>query len=178
MDPSKKMEAINNINNLINSDNHKKIKRRNGQVIEMKSAKELIKEWGINIGDNLSFLGRIIPQPQLHFKNNCIFPRNGIFKPDKPYESEVITNDNIFYVYDINERNCNHRDLFTEIMLKFRTKGFNFASDFHPNKVCGYGLENTNNWESIDYSLRKIKLKDQKALGIIFCSRKLEKFYG
>ena len=178
MDPSKKMEAINNINNLINSDNHKKIKRRNGQVIEMKSAKELIKEWGINIGDNLSFLGRIIPQPQLHFKNNCIFPKNGIFRADKPYESEVITNDNIFYVYDINERNCNHRDLFTEIMLKFRTKEFNFASDFHPNKVCGYGLENTNNWESIDYSLRKIKLKDQKALGIIFCSRKLEKFYG
>ena len=179
MNVSEKMEAINNINKLINSDNHKKIKKKNGQIIEMKSAKELIKEWGINIGNNLSFLGRIIPQPQLYFKNNCcIIPKNGIFKTRSPYKSESITNDNIFYVYDINERKRNHKDLFTEIMKKFKAKEFNFSSDFYPHKVCGYGLENTNSWESIDYSLRKIRFNGQEALGIIFCSKKLKKFYG
>ena len=187
MGPSEKMIAINNgINKLINSQNQKKIKLKNGQEIMMKSPKELCKEWGINIGNNLTFPGRIISQPKLYFKgdnkNNeedkIIYPNNGIFRADSPFESVKITNDNIFFVYDKSERNSNHRKLFEDIMKKCRYKSFEFSEDFHPNKVLGFGLDNTNNWENINHSLRKINLNSNKnSFGIIFCSRQLEKYY-
>ena len=179
MDPAQKMSTINEIHNLINSNNHKKIKKRNGQELILKSSKEIIDEWGINIGGNLSFQGRTIPQPHLYFKspnNNPTIPRNGIFRSEKPYQSQVISNTNIFFIYDRNEHS-NHRNLFIEIMKKCRSKDFIFSSDFNPNKVASYGLENTNNWENIYNSLKRIELKDKNSLGIIFCSGKLEKFY-
>jgi hypothetical protein len=62
-------------------------------------------------------------------------------------------------------------------MKKCRSKEFIFSSDFNPNNVVGYGLENTNNWENIYNSLRKINIIDKDSFGIIFCSGKLEKFY-
>ena len=177
MDPSKKMAAIDRINDLINSTKHKIIKKKN-QTIELKSPKNLIAEWGINIGTNLTFQGRILPQPEIYFKNeNKVDPRNGLFRPDKPYYSKKLTIDNIFFVYDKNEKNTDHRNLFNNIMLKFRAKGFEFDRNFHPNKVNGYGLQNTLNWNDIYDSLRKIVLKDKESFGIIFCSKQLEKFY-
>ena len=177
MNPAKKMEAINGINNLINSDNRKKIKKKNGQEIILKSSKQLIEEWGINIGNNLTFTGRVIPQPQIYFSNNKIFPKNGLFRADKPIVSQTITNENIFFVYDKNEKNSNHRSLFTEIMKKCQNKNFKFSENFHPNKVNGYSLDNTHNWESILNSLRRININDKNSIGIIFCSQQLEKFY-
>lgn len=177
--PADKMKAINEIYNLINSNNHKKIKRRNGQEIILKSPKELIDEWGINIGSNLSFKGRRIPQPNLYFKNpknEATIPNNGIFRSAKPYQSLVFTNTNIFFIYDKNEHS-NHRYLFIEIMKKCRSKEFSFSKEFNPDKVAGYGIENTNNWETIHNSLRRINITDKNSLGIIFCSRQLEKFY-
>ena len=63
-------------------------------------------------------------------------------------------------------------------MSKFRDKYFKFSDDFHPNKVLGFGLENTNNWEEIYYSLRKINLySKESSLGIIFCSKQMVKYY-
>ena len=179
MDPAQKMSTINEIHNLINSNNHKKIKKRNGQELILKSPKEIIDEWGINIGNNLSFKGRTIPQPHLFFKNpdkKYTLPKNGIFRSEKPYNSKVISNTNIFFIYDKNEHS-NHRYLFIEIMKKFRSKEFTFSPDFNPNNVAGYGLENTNNWESINNSLRRINKPAEDSFGIIFCSGKLEKFY-
>ena len=73
MDPSKKMSIINNgVKHLLDSENHKTIKKRNGEEIEMKSPKELKDEWGINLGSNLIFPGRIISQPMLHFNGKDI----------------------------------------------------------------------------------------------------------
>ena len=180
MNPAQKMRTINEIHNLINSNNHKKIKKRNGQELTLKSPKEIIDEWGINIGNNLSFKGRTIPQPHLFFKdpdNKFTLPINGIFRSEYPYKSVVISNSNIFFVYDKNER-CNHRNLFIEIMKKCRNKKFQFSSDFHPNNVAGYGLENVNSWGNIDDSLKGMNItQNGNSLGIIFCSGKLEKFY-
>ena len=63
-------------------------------------------------------------------------------------------------------------------MKKCGYKSFEFSKNFHPNKVLGFGLDNTNNWENIDHSLRKINLNSNKnSFGIIFCNRQLEKYY-
>ena len=176
-DPTKKISEINGIFDLIYSNNRKKIKKKNGNEIELKSSKELIEEWGIKLGDNLTFQGRIVPQPELNFNSKTVIPRNGLFIADKPYDSGIITNDNIFYVFDKNEKKSNHKQLFIELMKKCLSKGFKFSDDFNPNKVYGYGLENTDKWENIYNSLRRIDLKNKKCLGIIFCSAQLEKFY-
>ena len=177
MDPSKKMAAINRINDLINSTKHKIIKKKN-QKIELKSPKNLIAEWGINIGTNLTFQGRIIPQPEIYFKNEYkIEPRNGLFRPDKLFYSKKLTNDNIFFIYDKNEKNTDHRYLFNNILSKFKAKGFELDKYLNINKINGYGLENTLIWDDIYDSLRKIVLKDKESFGIIFCSKQLEKYY-
>ena len=179
MDPSKKMSIINNgVKHLLDSENHKTIKKRNGEEIEMKSPKELKDEWGINLGSNLIFPGRIISQPMLHFNGKDISPTNGLFRAENPKKTKIITNDNIFYVYDKNDKNSNHRKLFSNIMEKFRFKKFQFSKDFHPNNVKGYGLDDTSNWNSIINTLRKIDLdnsKNEKCFAIIFCSYNLQK---
>ena len=177
MDPSKKMSIINNgLKKLINSENHKTL-NKNGQIINLKSPKELKEEWGINLGNNLTFPGRIISQPKLCFSEKNISPKNGTFRADNPIETPKITNDNIFFVYDKNEKS-NHRKLFADIMGKCRFKKFRFSEDFNPNKVSGYGLDNTRNWESISDTLRRIDLKNnKKSFGIIFCSWQLDKYY-
>ena len=180
MSPAQKMEIINGgKDKLLNSDNHKTIKKKNGEKIELKSPKELVEEWGINIGENLTFHGRIISQPELYFKSDQInYPKNGIFQSGNPFRCETINNDNIFFVYDKNEQRSNHRKLFESLMFKCRRKEFNFSNDFNPNKVAGYGLDNTRDWENIDQSLRRINLvNSEKCFGIVFCSRQLEKFY-
>ena len=189
MGPSDKMSTINNgIKKLINSNNNKIIKKNNGEIINMKSPKELSEEWGINLGDNLTFSGRIISQPHLLFKKeyekeyekeyNIVNPNNGIFRAGNPNKSKIITNDNIFYIYDKNERNSNHRKLFCDIMKKCQIKKMKFSDDFNPNYVCGYELEDTRSWKSINDNLRKIDFKnEQKILGIIFCSWEMEKYY-
>jgi len=174
--PSMKMSAINGIRELVNSNQHKTIKR-NGKQIEEKSPYDLTKEWGINLGNNLTFAGRIIQQPHIFFNQEHLAEvKNGLFRAGNPYKMEIITNDNIFFVYDKNEK-YDHRKIFNDLMNKFRNKGFHFSNDFHPNKVQGYGLENTNDWDHIYNSLRNIKANKEDSFGIIFCSFQLEKFY-
>ena len=176
MDPNKKMSAINGIFSLYNSNKHKKIKKKTGQEFEMKSPQELINEWGINLGNNLIFDSRFIDQPKLYYKNDDVNPFNGRFRAKKPFISKEITNNNIFFIYDKNEKNINHQNLFVDILKKCKEKQFKFCQGFNPNNVRGYGIENTYNWESIQDSLRRIVTKG-KIIGIIFCSYNLEKYY-
>ena len=174
--PSNKMSAINEIRGLVNSNQYKIIKR-NGKEIKEKSPYDLTKEWGINLGNNLTFSGRIIPQPHIFFKENYLVePKNGLFRAGNPYKMEIITNDNIFYVFDKNEK-YDHRKIFNDLMTKFKSKHFEFSNDFHPNKVLGFGLENTSDWDHIYHSLRNIKVKKGDSFGIIFCSYQMEKLY-
>ena len=180
MDPSKKMLIINNgLTKLINSDNHKTIKK-NGQTVELKSPRELKEEWGINLGSNLSFPGRIISQPKLFFSRHgekIVNPKNGLFRADNPTDTTLFTNNNIFFVFDRKEKS-NHRKIFSDIIKKCELKKFRFSEDFDSNKVRGYGLDDTRSWENIFNTLRKIDLrKNEKSFGIIFCSWQLEKYY-
>ena len=67
-------------------------------------------------------------------------------------------------------------------MHKCRSKDFIFSNDFNPNKVYGYGLDNTYNWENIKRQLAKLELynekkEKEKLIGIIFCSNNLENHY-
>ena len=176
VNPSTKMSAINGIRGLVNSNQHK-ITKRNGKEIEEKSPDDLAKEWGINLGNNLTFTGRIIQQPHIFFnQDRLVEPKNGLFRACNPYKMEIITNSNIFFVYDKNEK-YDHRKIFNDLMLKFKNKGFQFSNDFHPNKVLGFELENTHDWESIYNSLKKLQVNKDDSFGIIFCSYQLEKFY-
>ena len=174
--PSMKMSAINVIKDFVNSNPYKIIKR-NGKQIEEKNPYDLTKEWGINLGNNLTFAGRIMQQPQLFFnKDFLVKPENGCFRAGNPCKMGIITNDNIFFVYDKNE-NYDHKKIFNDLMLKFRSKGFIFSNDFDPKKVLGFGFENTSNWDHIYLSLRNIRVNNGDSLGIIFCSYQLKKFY-
>ena len=175
-DPNEKMKKIKGIFNLLNSENSKEIKNKKGNIIKLKSPKELSEEWGINLGSNLTFQGTIFPQPKLIFKGKNVFPENGRYRSANPFLSQEITNSNIFFVYDKNERNVDHRKLFWEIMKIFQEKKFMFSNDFHPNNVKEYPINNTSNWEEIKKSLLKIDNSENK-FGIIFCSQRLEKMY-
>ena len=46
--------------------------KKGNQSISLKSPQDLAKEWGIKLGNNLTFEGRIISPPKLYF-NNIIF---------------------------------------------------------------------------------------------------------
>ena len=106
--------------------------------------KELTEKWGINLGSNLTFQGAIFPQPHLFFNQKEVNPENGRFRTANPLKSGRITNTNIFYVYDKNDNKIDHTKLFIEIMKICKEKNFIFSNDFHPNRVKGYAIENTN----------------------------------
>ena len=174
--PSMKMSAINVIKDFVNSNPHKIVKI-NGKQIEEKNPYSLTKEWGISLGNNLTFAGRIMQQPQLIFnKEFLVKPENGCFRAYNPCKMGIITNDNIFFVYDKNE-NYDHKKIFNDLMLKFKSKGFRFSNDFDPKKILGFGLENTSNWDNIYLSLRNIRVNNGDNFGIIFCSYQMKKFY-
>ena len=180
MKPGDKIKAINGINELLNSTVNKKHKNKEGKEIVLKSAKEVKDMYGINIGNNLTIKGRIIPQPHLIFNKGqkFIVPNNGNFKSDNPNKVIMFTNDNLFYVYDIKEKNdC--INLFNNIMNKCRMKKFIFADNFNPRNIKGYALQRTNGWEEINNSLKKaIPENSPHKFGFVFLSRNMERYYS
>ena len=180
MRPGDKIKAINGINNLLNSTVNKKYKNKEGKEIVLKSAKEVKDLYGINIGNNLTIKGRIIPQPHLIFNKGqkFIIPNNGNFHSDNPNKVIMFTNDNLFFVYDIKEKN-ESQTLFNNIMSKCRMKKFIFSENFNPKNVKGYSLQRTNGWEEISNSLRKaIPENSPHKFGFVFLSRNMEKYYS
>ena len=179
--PNDKMKKIKSIYNLINSNNSKIITNKKKEKVSLKSPKELSEQWGINLGCNLTFQGNFIPQPHLYFKGNEgskeIIPENGRYRSGNPYKSFTITNTNIFFVYDKYDGKINHRKLFIDLMYIFKEKMFHFSNDFNPNEVKEYVIENSYNWENIKRSLPKFG-NDERKLGIIFTSSRLERFYN
>ena len=175
--PNQKMSKIRGIYNLFKSTNSKQIKNNRGEKVNLKSPKELSEEWGINLGSNLSFQGTVLHPPELYFGNKHLTPKNGRFQTANPFSSKMITTENIFFVYDRSEK-YNHRNLFTDIMCIFREKNFRFSEDFRPDKIPGYAIEDSYNWESTKKSLHKIRIDKETEFGIIFCSAKLEKYYN
>ena len=146
MKPFDKIKAIQSINELINSTVNKKFKNKEGKEIVVKSAKEIKDLYGISIGNNLTIKGRIIPQPHLIFNNGqkFIIPNNGNFRSENPNKVIMFTNDNLFFVYDIKEKNdC--LSIFSSLMVKCRTKKFLFSDNFNPKNIRGYPIKK-NKW--------------------------------
>ena len=180
MKPFDKIKAIQSINELINSTVNKKFKNKEGKEIVVKSAKEIKDLYGISIGNNLTIKGRIIPQPHLIFNNGqkFIIPNNGNFRSENPNKVIMFTNDNLFFVYDIKEKNdC--LSIFSSLMVKCRTKKFLFSDNFNPKNIRGYPIKKTNGWEEIYSDLqRTIPENHQHKFGFVFLSRNLERCYG
>ena len=185
INPNQKMELINGFLNLYNSTNKKKIEKGN-KTLNLKSPKELADEWGVKLGNNLAFQGRILLPPILYFKdiNNSNSEKigltqakidSGIFKPGIPIRINNFTEEDLFFLYDNNDSFIHKYNLFFKLCEKFSIKGF---KKFEVNKVLKIGLNYISKWENIADELRKLPLyNNKKKFGILFCSRNLEKYY-
>ena len=167
------MGEINKIHDLINCDIPKQYKR-NGTVITNKSSKELAKEWGINLGENISLEGRILNQPTLIFdRNKKVIPRNGNFRTDVTYDGVTITRDNFMYIYNRRDR-TDFRRLMGDLFSKANSKGIKI--NVNTNELDSFGLEKTYTWDEIRHELDKINFK-QKKMVIVFIDNNLERHY-
>ena len=171
--PNQRMGEINKIHDLINCDIPKQYKR-NGTVITNKSSKELAKEWGINLGENISLEGRILNQPTLIFdRNKKVIPRNGNFRTDVTYDGVTITRDNFMYIYNRRDR-TDFRRLMGDLFSKANSKGIKI--NVNTNELDSFGLEKTYTWDEIRHELDKINFK-QKKMVIVFIDNNLERHY-
>lgn len=179
MKPADKINAIRGIKNLLNSDVKKKYTNKQGVERVLKSAKETMELYGINIGDNLKVKARIMPQPHLIFNHGekFVIPNNGIFRADNPNVVIKFTNENLFYVYDKKERDdC--ISLFNNLMMKCKGKKYTFSNDFRPDRVKGYCIQRTNNWNEIASELKRILPENSPhKFGFVFLSFAMEKHY-
>jgi len=187
INPNKKMQLINRFLDLTNSTNKKTIQKGN-KTLTLKSPKELADEWGIKLGNNLTFQGRILLPPTLYFKNieksnseqiglKDVQPDFGVFTPGSPIRIKNINEKNLFFLYDRNDPFIiKNNYIFAKLCDKFSRKGF---KQFQVNSVFKFGLNNTSKWESIEQDLRKLPLYDNNIIkfGVLFCSRNLEKYY-
>lgn len=179
MKPADKIRAIQGINGLINSSVNKTYRNKEGKEISIKSAKEIKELYGINIGDNFTLKGRIIPQPHLIFNNGqkFVIPNNGNFRSENPNKVIQFTNENLFYVYDIKEKNdC--INTFNNLMVKCRNKKFTFSDNFNPKNVVGYALHKTLSWGEINNELKRVIPENNRhKFGFVFLSHNMEKHY-
>ena len=178
VDPNKKMEEINKINELMNNNNApKSYKGKDGRSYPSKTSSEVSKEWGINLGENLSIKGRILPQPKLLYgKRQTIIPNNGNFRSGSTYNGVTLNKGNFVYVYDKRD-NSDIRNSLKGLLDKAKNKGLNI--NVGPNDLHGVALSNFSGWEDIKRSFHQIEqhAKDLQ-MAIVFLSPFLEKYYS
>ena len=178
VDPNKKMEEISKISELMNNNNApKSYKGKDGQSHPSKTSAEVSREWGINLGENLSIKGRILPQPKLLYgKNQVITPNNGNFRSGSTFNGVSINKNNFVYIYDKKD-NSDIRNSLKGLLDKGRSKGLNInvnANDFH-----GVSLSNFSKWEDIKRNLNIIEQHSQDLkMAVVFLSNFLEKYYS
>ncbi len=178
VDPNKKMEEINKINELMNNNNSpKSYKGKDGQSYPCKTAAEVAKEWGINLGENLTIKGRILPQPKLIYgKNQIITPNNGNFRSGLTYNGVTLNSKNFIYVYDRRD-NSDIRSSLNGLLEKGKSKGLTVNSA--PNELHGVSLSNFSNWDDIRRSLNVIEQHAKELqMTVVFLSPHLEKYYS
>ena len=179
MRPGDKINAIRGINSLLNSTINKTYTNKQGKEIKLKSPKEMQELYGINIGNNLTVKARVMPQPHLMFNHGekFVIPNNGIYRADNPNVVVKFTNDNLFFVYDKKEQNDSF-NLFKSLMMKCKQKQFTFNNDFRPDRVKGYCLQRTNNWNEIASELDRVMPRNSNhKFGFVFLSYSMEKHY-
>ena len=178
VDPNKKMEEINKINELMNNNTApKSYKGKDGNSYPSKTSAQISKEWGINLGENLSIKGRILPQPKLLYgKHQIVTPNNGNFRSGVTFNGAALNKQNCIYVYDKRD-NSDIRNSLKGLLDKGRNKGLNI--NVTPTDLHGISLSNFSNWEDIKRNFGQIEqhAKDLQ-MTIVFLSPFLEKYYS
>ena len=182
MDPNKRMFEISKIHEMFdNSTEPKNFRGKDGNSYQGKTPAQVSKDWGINIGDNLTIQGRVLPQPTLLYgKNGTVKPNNGVFRSGNIYNGITLNQNNFVYIYDRRD-NSDIRNTLRGLFDKGRMKGLNiqFSRDLNQNEIHGICIDNYSGWEDIKHSLKIIEQhKDGIEMGIVFLSQHLEKFYS
>ena len=173
--PSQRMNEINKIHHLMNSD-IPRLYKKNGEIINSKSSKQLAEEWGINLGENLTLEGRILNQPKLIFDNKKeVIPRNGLFRSEAAYDGVSITRDNFMYLYNKKDRS-DFRYLINALLGKANMKKMNVK--VRANEIISYGFNKSFNWEDIKYELQKINFPPKIKMVVVFLDNTLERYYN
>jgi aubergine-like protein len=178
VDPNKKMEEISKINELMNNNNApKSYKGKDGKSYPSKTSAEVSKEWGINLGENLTIKGRILPQPKLLYgKNQIVTPNNGNFRSGPTFNGVTLNSNNFVYVYDKRD-NSDIRNSLKGLLDKGRSKGLNINSA--PGDLHGVSLGNFSNWDDIRRNLNVIEQHaNNLQMTVVFLSSHLEKYYS
>jgi aubergine-like protein len=179
IDPNKKIEEIGNIRDMIFSNEAKGYKGKDGNSYTSKSSNQISKEWGINLGENLSIQGRIMPQPKLKYaKNNIIKPNNGNFRSGNTVQGAEISLNNFAYIYDKKDKS-DIRNSLKNLLGKGRSKGLNIKIDQNMNNIHGITLNNYSSWKDIEAQLDVIENNKQHIkMVVVFLSPQLEKYYS
>ena len=173
--PQQRMSEINKIHELMNSNEAKEFKKRNGEKVISQTSKQLAEEWGIKLGDNLKLQGRILSQPKLVFdKKANVIPRNGLFRTEGIYDGVKFTRDNLLYIFDKRDR-ADFKALLGALFGKARAKGIRV--EVRPHEVQYYGLNRTNNWNAIRSELNNIRFSNQLRMVIVFLNNSLQIYY-
>ena len=175
MNPSQKMNEINKIHDLMNSNIPKQFKK-NGELIQSKSSKQLADEWGIKLEGNLTLKGRRLNQPKLiFFKKKEVIPKNGLFRTEAAYDGVTLTRDNFMYIYNRKDR-ADFRSLINNLFNKAKAKEINV--NIRPNEIYSYGINKAFNWEEIRNELERIKFNPKLRMVVVFLDNFLERHYN
>ena len=182
IDPNKKMEEINKINELMNNKSSpKSYKGKDGQMHSSKTSAEVSQEWGIKLGENLSIKGRILPQPHLQYgKNQIVNPNNGNFRSGSTLNGANINNNNFVFIYDKRD-NSDIRNSLKGLFDKGRLKGLKIEGKNNelPQGLHGIAVSNFSSWDDIKRNFGQIEQHaNQLQMAIVFLSSYLEKYYS
>jgi aubergine-like protein len=179
IDPNKKIEEIGKIRDMMNNNESKYYKGKDGNKYSSKSSNQISKEWGINLGENLTIQGRLLPQPKLKYgKGNIVKPNNGNFRSGNTCRGSTINQNNFAYVYDKRDKSDIRHSL-KGLFDKGKMKGLGIQFDQNMDGIHGIPLNNFSSWDQIKKQLNDIERnKGCINMVIVFLSPQLEKFYS
>ena len=179
IDPNRKIEEIGKIRDMMNNNESKYYKGKDGNKYSSKSSNQISKEWGINLGENLTIQGRLLPQPKLKYgKGNIVKPNNGNFRSGNTCRGSTINQNNFAYVYDKRDKSDIRHSL-KGLFDKGKMKGLGIQFDQNMDGIHGIPLNNFSSWDQIKKQLNDIERnKGSINMVIVFLSPQLEKFYS
>jgi aubergine-like protein len=179
IDPNRKIEEIGKIRDMMNNNESKYYKGKDGNKYSSKSSNQISKEWGINLGENLTIQGRLLPQPKLKYgKGNIVKPNNGNFRSGNTCRGSTINQNNFAYVYDKRDKSDIRHSL-KGLFDKGKMKGLGIQFDQNMDGIHGIPLNNFSSWDQIKKQLNNIERnKGCINMVIVFLSPQLEKFYS
>jgi aubergine-like protein len=179
IDPNRKIEEIGKIRDMMNNNESKYYKGKDGNKYSSKSSNQISKEWGINLGENLTIQGRLLPQPKLKYgKGNIVKPNNGNFRSGNTCRGSTINQNNFAYVYDKRDKSDIRHSL-KGLFDKGKMKGLGIQFDQNMDGIHGIPLNNFSSWDQIKKQLNDIERnKSNINMVVVFLSPQLEKFYS